>query len=123
MLAEKGANVTGIDFSEKLIRHAKEVAKQKGFDINYVKLNYLEFDIEERCYLITMILCDFSALNPSQRKTMLNKFYQFLKPDGFVLIDAYSLILLIREKKQKHTNTRYIQLAAILQRESSQKRI
>ena len=90
-LAEKGVDVTGIDFSECFIRHAKEMAKQKGLDINYVQRNYLEFETEERFDLITLLLCDFCALGPSQRKTILKKFYKFLKPGGSVLIDVYSL--------------------------------
>lgn len=90
-LAEKGAVVTGIDFSETFIRHAKEVAKQKGLDINYVQQNYLEFETKERFDLITLLLCDFCALSLSQRKTVLEKFYRFLKSGGSVLIDVYSL--------------------------------
>ncbi len=90
-LTEKGADVTGIDFSETFIRHAREVAKQKGLDINYVQRNYLEFETEERFDLITLLLCDFCALSPSQRRTILEKFYKFLKPGGSILIDVYSL--------------------------------
>ncbi len=90
-LAEKGAIVTGIDFSERFIQHAKDTAKQKGLAINYVQQNYLEFETEERFDLITLLLCDFCTLNPSQRKTMLEKFYKFLKPGGSALIDVYSL--------------------------------
>ncbi len=89
--AEKEANVTGIDFSERFIRHANEVAKQKGVDISYIQQNYLELETEERFDLITLLLCDFCALNPEQRSTMLKKFYKFLKPGGSVLIDVYSL--------------------------------
>ena len=32
-LAEKGAKVTGVDFSENSLRHAKQVAKEEGLDI------------------------------------------------------------------------------------------
>ncbi len=90
-LVEKGADVTGIDFSEIFIQHAKGVAKQKELNINYVQQNYLEFETEERFDLITLLLCDFCALSPSQREIMLEKFYTFLKPGGSVLIDVYSL--------------------------------
>jgi 2-polyprenyl-3-methyl-5-hydroxy-6-metoxy-1,4-benzoquinol methylase len=90
-LAEKGAYVTGIDFSETFIQHAKDVAKHKGLAINYVQQDYLEFETEEQFDLIILLLCDFCALSPSQRETMLKKFYKFLKPDGSVLIDVYSL--------------------------------
>ena len=39
-----------------------------------------------------MIMCDFCALRPVQRKILLNKFITFLKPGGKVLLDVYSLI-------------------------------
>jgi SAM-dependent methyltransferase len=89
--AENNASVTGIDFSERSIRYAREVADQKGLDINYFQQNYLEFETEEKFDLITMIFCDFCALSPSQRKTLLAKFHKFLKPDGSVLLDVHSL--------------------------------
>ncbi len=90
-LAEQGANVTGIDFSPNSIRYAKQTAKQKGLDINYVCMNYLEFDTSDRFDLIVMIMCDFCALSPDQRKNMLIKFKELLKPGGAVLLDVYSL--------------------------------
>lgn len=89
--AEHHAVVTGIDFSERSLRYAREVAEQKGLDIHYVQQNYLEFETEERFDLITMIFCDFCALSPAQRATLLAKFYTFLKPGGSVLLDVHSL--------------------------------
>ena len=38
-----------------------------------------------------MIMCDFCALSPTQRKTILNKFHTILEPGGSVLLDVYSL--------------------------------
>ena len=90
-LAERKADVTGIDFSENSILYAKEVAAQKGLNINYVQQNYLEFETEKNFDLIIMIMCDFCALSPSQRKTMVGKFYKILKTGGSVLLDVYSL--------------------------------
>lgn len=89
--AEAGADVTGIDFSKRSIRYAKDTAAKKGLDIDYIHKNYLEFETEERFDLITMIFCDFCALSPSQRKTLLGKFRAFLKPGGSVLLDVHSL--------------------------------
>ena len=90
-IAEKGATVTGIDFSENSIKHARHVARQKGQAINYVHTNYLNFEAIQAFDLITMIMCDFCALSPKQRKTMLSKFNSFLKQGGSVLLDVYSL--------------------------------
>ena len=90
-LAEQGATVTGIDFSENSLKYAKQVAEQKGLKVNYVHTNYLDFETTHRFDLITMIMCDFCALSPAQRKTMLSKFSSLLKPGGSVLLDVYSL--------------------------------
>ncbi len=89
--AEKNADVTGIDFSNRSINHAREVADQKALNINYYQRNYLEFQTEKRFDLITMIYCDYCALSPVQRRILLSKFHKFLKPGGSVLLDVHSL--------------------------------
>ncbi len=90
-LAKHGANVTGIDFSKRSIEYAKEVAASEQLKINYVHQNYLEFETEDRFDLVLMIMCDFCALSPAQRKGILDKFHKILKPCGSVLLDVYSL--------------------------------
>lgn len=90
-LAERGAAVTGIDFSENSISYAKQTAARKNLEINYVLMNYLNFDTTDSFDLIIMIMCDFCALSPDQRKTMLSKFRSLLKPEGSLLLDVYSL--------------------------------
>ena len=91
LFAENNADVTGIDFSRRSIQYAKKIADQKNLDITYYHQNYLEFETEKRFDLITMIFCDFCVLSPLQRKTLLAKFYTFLKPGGAVLLDVHSL--------------------------------
>jgi cyclopropane fatty-acyl-phospholipid synthase-like methyltransferase len=90
-LATHGASVTGIDFSERSIQYARNEAKQLGLSNEYVNQNYLDFHTEERFDVILMIMCDFCALSPSQRMTMLTKFHTLLIPGGSVLLDVYSL--------------------------------
>ena len=89
--SERGADVTGIDFSARSIQYAKDVAAEKGLHIHYVQKNYLQFETSNKFNLITMIMCDFCALSPEQRKSLLNRFYTLLKPGGAVLLDVYSL--------------------------------
>lgn len=89
-LAKQGANVTGIDFSKRSIEYAKEVAAREQLHISYVNQNYLEFQTEDRFDLVLMIMCDLCALSQTQRKGILNKFRNVLKPNGSVLLDVYS---------------------------------
>ena len=90
-LAKRGARVTGIDFSGRSIAYAKDAAARERLNINYVVQNYLAFETDDRFDLVLMIMCDFCALSPTQRKGILSKFHRFLKPGGSVLLDVYSL--------------------------------
>lgn len=90
-LARKKASVMGIDFSGRSIEYAREVAAREGLDIRYVNQNYLDFETDERFDLILMVMCDFCALSPGQRKELLNMFHNILAPGGSILLDVYSL--------------------------------
>jgi 2-polyprenyl-3-methyl-5-hydroxy-6-metoxy-1,4-benzoquinol methylase len=90
-LAQKGALVTGIDFSENSIEYGQTAAKEKGLSIHYVVSDYLDFETDEKFDLIIMIMCDFCALSPAQRKILLGKFKTILKPEGSIFMDVYSI--------------------------------
>ena len=70
--------MTGIDFSKRSIEYAKEVAVRDQLNISYVNQNYLEFETEDQFDLVLMIMCDFCALSPTQRKKILRKFHRIL---------------------------------------------
>jgi len=91
-LAERGADVTGIDFSTRSIEYAKNQASGSSLDINYIHQNYLDFDTTDRFDLILMIMCDYCALSPTQRKTMLMKFGSILNTGGHVVLDVHSMV-------------------------------
>lgn len=90
-LAKKGAKVTGIDFSKNSLEYAKGIACKNNLDINYVHQNYLEYETEDKYDLITMIMCDFCVLSPTQRRILLDKFYRLLSNEGSILLDVQSL--------------------------------
>lgn len=90
-LAASGASVTGIDFSERSIRHAREVSQREGLSVEHIHADYLEYQSSQPFDLITMIMCDFCALGPEQRRIMLDKFLALLRPGGALLLDGYTL--------------------------------
>lgn len=90
-LAKHGADVTGIDFSSRSIEYAKDVAAREKLKINYINRNYLEFEANQSFDLALMIMCDFCALSPVQRKVILGIFHKILNPGGSVLLDVYSM--------------------------------
>jgi SAM-dependent methyltransferase len=91
-LARKRASVTGIDFSNRSILYARDIAREEGLTVRYVNQDYLDFETDERFDLIVMIMCDFCALSPAQRRKLLGTFHTLLKPGGSVLLDVYSLV-------------------------------
>jgi SAM-dependent methyltransferase len=90
-LARLGAEVSGVDFSARSIRYARECAKRDRLEIDYVEADYLEYQPAGPFDLITMIMCDFCALSPAQRAGMLAKFERLLADQGRVILDVYSL--------------------------------
>lgn len=82
LFAKTGASVTGIDFSKNSLTYAEKVANENKLNVNYIYGNYLDYNIVGKFDLITMIMCDFTVLNPSQRKDLLHKFCTLLKPNS-----------------------------------------
>lgn len=89
-LARSGARVTGVDFSERSIAHARKEAEKEGLTANYVVSDYLTFDTEDRFDLAILIMCDYCALSPEQRGRLLERVRMLLKADGAFLFDVYS---------------------------------
>jgi len=90
-LAKSGADVVGVDFSERSIRHAKQMAAEHDLDVQYYVEDYLRFDIDKGFDLITLIMCDFCALSPEQRGILLGRIRRALVAGGALVFDVYSL--------------------------------
>lgn len=89
--AKKGMRVTGVDFSGRSIDYARRAAREGGYDADYACANYLEYESTKKFDLITMIMCDYCALSPGQRRTMLARSRKMLKPGASVVLDVCSL--------------------------------
>lgn len=88
--AKSGAAVAGLDFSKKSLAYAVEKAKEAHVSIDYIHGNYLQYQTSRKYDLITMIMCDYSALSPPQRAGLLRTFHALLKPGGSVILDVHS---------------------------------
>lgn len=100
-LSDAGYDVTGIDYSRRSITYAKENDNKT----KYIYQNYLDIDYTEAFDAITLIYCDYAALNPNDRKMLLSKIHRALKPNGLFIFDVFT------ENKYKgkcdHTNWSY----------------
>ena len=98
--AHLGAEVCGIDFSSRSIAYAREFAAQNNLEISYTEADYLEYQPEDEFDLITMIMCDYCALSPTQRAAMLVKFNELLSDRGRIVLDVYSMNAFADKKEE-----------------------
>ncbi|WP_231623349.1 class I SAM-dependent methyltransferase [Vibrio furnissii] len=82
--------VVGLDFSQNSLNYAIEQAEKAQLNIEYHYGNYLQYQDVRQFDLITLVMCDFCALNPTQRLTLLQKFKSLLKPNGSIALDVYT---------------------------------
>lgn len=90
-LARSGAKVLGIDFSERSIEYARAEAHREGIEVDYAVADYLAYETDQRFDLATLIMCDYCALSPEQRASLIERVSRLLKPGGALLFDVYSL--------------------------------
>jgi len=103
--APTGADVTGVDFSARSIAYARETAERDGLRIRYVEADYLAWQPDRTFDLVTMIWCDFSALDPAQRSVLLESVSAWLAPNGAFLFDVHALPYLA----SRHDGTRTVE--------------
>lgn len=84
--SDMGYDVTGIDYSKRSIAYAKS----QDTKTEYLYKNYLEIDFTDMFNAITLIYCDYAALTPDERQTLVQKVYTALKPGGLFILDVFS---------------------------------
>jgi SAM-dependent methyltransferase len=89
--ADLGAEVSGIDFSEMSLAHAKAEADKASQQITYLRADYTNTRLPAATDLVTLISCDFCALSPLQRQGLLREIHTALKPGGHFALDVLSM--------------------------------
>ncbi|GAK82687.1 hypothetical protein JCM19238_230 [Vibrio ponticus] len=82
--------VVGLDFSSNSLNYATQQAQSANLDIEYHLGNYLDYSDTRKFDLISLVMCDFCALNPTQRSQLLAKFKTLLEPNGTIALDVYT---------------------------------
>ena len=91
IFAQYGYGVTGIDFSHRSIDYATNSALKQQLNIKYIYQDYLKMSLHEVFDFAAMIYCDYGALSANDRKTLMQRIYQHLKPGGKFLLDVFSV--------------------------------
>jgi len=85
-LTDIGYDMTGMDYSKRSIAYAKS----QDSKTEYIYQNYLEMDYAGIFDAVILIYCDYTALTPDERKTLVNKVYAVLKPGGLFILDVFT---------------------------------
>ena len=88
--AQLGAAVTGIDFSQRSLAHARSTAAVAGLSIDYVEADYRQYRATGPADLVTLIYCDFCALPPTDRHGLLCSIHDLLADGGHLVLDVAS---------------------------------
>ncbi|MDX5701930.1 class I SAM-dependent methyltransferase, partial [Clostridioides difficile] len=89
--AQKGYKVTGIDFSKRSIDYAQNRNKETNLNINYLFQSYLNMSYNEEFDLATLIYCDYGALSTENRRLLMEKIYDSLRPGGKLILDVFTI--------------------------------
>jgi ubiquinone/menaquinone biosynthesis C-methylase UbiE len=81
--AAKGAKVTGVDISEKLIEISRNLTDEADFDASFLVGDVCDLDIHDNSF--DLILCNLVLLNIPCYQDALNEFYRILKPRGVLV--------------------------------------
>ena len=96
--ARKGAQVTGIDISQRSIEYARHTASEEGLQITYRCESYLTLKDQEKYDAAVLIYGDFCTFGPEQRKTLLANIKSALKPGGRLALDVTTRAHRLRSK-------------------------
>ncbi len=87
-LAEQGHEVTMIDYSEEGIKKARALAQERGVTLRTICLDLSKYTFE--WYAWDVIVIVFGHFPPLVRKHVHTQLYSALKPNGKVILEAYS---------------------------------
>jgi SAM-dependent methyltransferase len=92
--SDKGADVTGVDFSALSLEYADLKARENEQSIRYIHADYLVDDLPTGFDIVTLIYTDLCVLSPEQRTILLGRMREMLNVVGQIVIDVAGMGLL-----------------------------
>ncbi len=88
-LAEQGLSVHAVDNSAVALHKARQLAQQRGVQVNFEQIDLLQWDWGENRYdVVVAIFIQF--VGPAQRAQIFENIRRCLKPGGLLLLHGYS---------------------------------
>ncbi|KQC12888.1 MAG: hypothetical protein APR63_10010 [Desulfuromonas sp. SDB] len=90
LLAEKGFEITGVDFSSGFLEIAEKEAKERGLTVNYIQEDMRNIAFREEFERIFMAFTSFGYFNDNENIQVIKNFYKALKPGGLLCFDTFN---------------------------------
>jgi SAM-dependent methyltransferase len=89
-LAEQGWKVTGVDFSEVALQHARRLARSRGVDVEWVLADVLDWEPPADSFDLVVVL--YLQLPREERRAVLARAGSAIAPGGTLLFVAHDLL-------------------------------
>lgn len=87
-MAERGLQVTALEFAPSALRKATALAAERGVDVDFQQVNVLEYDWPNQYDLVAGIFIQFTG--PDGRHTLFEGMKSAVKPGGLILLHGYT---------------------------------
>jgi len=89
-LAERGWQVTGVDFSEVGLEKARRLASERGVEVNWLRADLLEYQPVEGAFDLVIVM--YLQLPAAQLSAVIKKAVAALAPGGTLLVVGHDLL-------------------------------
>ena len=88
-LAQKGLDVTGVEFAPSAVSKANKLALSRNVDVTFIRSDLFKWDWPENVFDITLGLF-FQFVGPQERDVLWRKMLDATRPGGLIMIHGYT---------------------------------
>lgn len=88
--AKSGFTCYGVDFSKKMLIHAKDFAKKNHFKVNLKKMRLEKIKFKTNSFDYLMSIATLHHLNKEDQKKAVNEMRRILKKDGIAIVSVWN---------------------------------
>lgn len=100
-LAKRGYKITGFDYSDYLLKVAKERAEKENVEVEFIKGDMRNLPFENEFDAIYNMFTSFGYFSDSDNFKVIEGVSNSLKPGGRFLLDVFNLFYLIKNFQQE----------------------
>ncbi len=100
LLAKKGLDVTGVDYSKYLLTVAKKRAQKEKVRINFIRQDVRNLTLKDNFDVVLNLFTAFGYASDRDNEKIIKNVAAVLKPGGYFLIDLPNVAYLLKNYKE-----------------------